>query len=182
MNNEISVNKLIARFWKKTTITWFLVLLEALLLVISPIVIGWAVDDLLNKSFMGMYKLGSVSFLLLIVGASRRFYDTRIYANIYKIVSEEIVLIAQTKGTKISKLSARVNLFNEFIKFLETSIPGIINHVISLLGTLIVVFFINKMVFIACLATVSFSMMIYKISEKKYTRSMRNRMTNLKDK
>ncbi len=49
----ISLQYLLKRFWKRTSLTWVLVLLEGLSLVVMPMVIGWAVDGLMNKSLLG---------------------------------------------------------------------------------------------------------------------------------
>ncbi len=176
----ISLNSLIKRFWKKTLLTWVLVLLEGLSLVLMPMVIGRAVDELMNKSLDGTFKLGILCLFLLLVGAGRRFYDTRAYAKIYKTVARELVKQEQRQNTGLSKITARTNLFTEFINFLEDSIPGILQEMINLAGTLIIIAFIDWKIFIACMITVAVTMIVYRFSEKKIYRLNRGGMTNLK--
>lgn len=168
--SPVSLNYLVKRFWKRTSLTWVLVLLEGVALVIMPMVIGWAVDDLMNKSLSGVFKLGGLCLFLLFVGAGRRFYDTRAYAKIYHMVANELVKQEQGRNSGLSKISARTNLFREFISFLEDSIPGILQQGVNLVGTLIIVAFIDFRVFVACMITTTISMIIYSLSEKKIYR------------
>jgi len=164
---DISVKSLIRRFWMKMSLTWFLVILEGMSLVAMPMVIGWAVDDLLNKSLTGVYQLAGLCLILLLVGSIRRFYDTRAYTKIYTSVSNGLVREEHKHATNLSKISARVNLFSEFIKFLENSIPGILQQLINLVGTMVIIFFIDVRVFFACIISALISMLIYIISGKK---------------
>jgi ABC-type multidrug transport system fused ATPase/permease subunit len=167
MDKKITIRNLIKRYWKKTSLTWLLVLMEGLLIVSIPIVIGWAVDDLMQASYTGLVKLGILCYCMLAVGSLRRFYDTRVYSKIYETVSCELVENETKKKSSISKITARANLFDEFIQFLEESIPDIINQFVSLAGTLIIIFFISKKVFLACLLILGLTMLVYKFSESK---------------
>ena len=167
INNNISLKTLLRRFWKKTLVTWLLVVLEGFCLLLLPLAIGWAVDDLLKDEMHGIVQLGALCVGLLIIGAIRRFYDTRIYSGIFRKVSIELVTREKSRGTSLSKISARTNLFTEFIKFLENSIPDIFNHFISLAGTLCIIVFINFQVFVACLVGAMVTLMIYLLSQKK---------------
>lgn len=167
MVRKITIKNLLRSYWRKGLVTWILVVVEAILMVSIPIVIGWGVDDLLNGSYDGLTKLAILLGSLLIVGASRRFYDTRAYSEIYREVSENLYNNEVNKGSSTSKISARVNLFNEFIQFLENSIPGIMDQFISLFGTLIIIYFINFYVFLVCIGVLIFTMIIYKLSESR---------------
>ena len=164
---KISVKALITRFWKKTMLTWTLVIMEGLCLLFMPLVIGWAVDDLMDGQFKGMIQLASLCMVLLIVGAGRRFYDTRAYSDIYRQVSNELVGYENSRRTSVSKISARANLFTEFIEFLEKSLPDIINHFIGLVGTLFIIAFININVFGVCMAGTVVIVIIYLISQSR---------------
>jgi ABC-type bacteriocin/lantibiotic exporter with double-glycine peptidase domain len=151
-------------------LTWILVILEGASLVAMPLAIGWAVDDLIEKEYPGVIKLGCISLFLLFVGAGRRFYDTRAYAKVYKVMANELVKNEQQQKTPLSKVSARVNLFTEFIHFLENSIPGIIHQFINLFGTLIVIAFIDYRILIACMIAIIITTIIYSFSEKRIFR------------
>jgi len=163
----ISLQSLIRRFWKKTLLTWVLVVLEGAALVAMPMAIGWAVDDLMNESLAGIFKLAGLCLFMLFAGAGRRFYDTRAYARIYSQVANELVEHEQNQDVSLSRISARSNLFTEFIQFLEESIPGVITEIIGLFGTLVIIVFIDIKVFLACLISAALTVVIYGVSEKK---------------
>ncbi|TIH18618.1 hypothetical protein D0S45_05215 [Marinifilum sp. JC120] len=166
----ISLKNLIRRFWRKTLLTWIFVLVEGITLVLMPMVIGWAVDGLMADDFTGIYQLAGLCLILLLAGAGRRFYDTRAYAKIFNIVANELVQNEYGKKSGVSKITARTNLFIEFIHFLEDSIPEIIQQIITLIGILFIIVFIDWKIFLACLASVMVTALIYVLSEKRLFR------------
>ncbi len=166
-SHDISTTKLIKRFWFKALPTWLLVVMEGISLLLFPMVIGWAIDGLVNNSLSGVYKMGFLSITLLAIGSARRFYDTRTYAKIYKLEAEKLVYRELSADSNVSKVTARVNLFTEFIYFLEDSIPNILQQLINLFGTLAIILFITKSVFLACLAAIVLTFVVYGLSQKK---------------
>ncbi len=167
---ELSLKGLVKRFWKRTVLTWILVLCEGAVILLMPLAIGMAVDDLINTRWAGILQLVSLCFLLLIIGAARRLYDTRIYAGIYKIVGNELVRQGKASNISISKISAWTNLFNEFIEFLENSIPDLVHQSIGFIGTLFIIAFMHVGVFWACLASAVLTLSVYILGEKRIFR------------
>ncbi|MFG0257729.1 MAG: ABC transporter six-transmembrane domain-containing protein [Phycisphaerales bacterium JB043] len=166
-DNPFSLGALVRRYWRRTALTWGLVLLEALALVAFPVVIGWAVDGLLNDNWSGVFKLGGLCLVLLLAGAARRFYDTRTYAHIYRTVADEVVEEERRKQSPLSAVSGRVSLFGELISFLEESIPSLLNEFIGLFGTLALIATIDVRVFFACLGAAGVTVAVYWLSEAK---------------
>ena len=167
---NISLKALLKRFWKKVLPTWLLVTLEGISLLLMPLVIGWAVDGLIKRQTTGIVQLGALCLALLVIGAGRRFYDTRAYSGIYRIVSQEIVSQEGRRKTGVSKVSARTHLFTEFIEFLENSLPDVFNQLIGLAGTLTIIAFIDIRVFWACLTGAILTALVYILSQKRLLR------------
>lgn len=167
MAASISIKQLIQRFWQKTIFTWLLVILEGLALVLMPLSIGWAVDDLLQQCWTGIAILAGLCSVLLVVGAGRRFYDTRVYAAIYTEVAGELVQREQHNGNNLSSTAARVGLLTELVQFLEDSVPSIFHQGVNLIGTLIIILFIDWRIFSICLLAVAITWLIYSFSAKK---------------
>lgn len=168
--NPLSLSGLIRRFWRKAILTWGLALLESLSLVAFPIVIAWAVDDLLNGSWSGMLKLCGLCLALLFVGAARRFYDTRAYGRIYCTLADEVLAEERRKQSALSATSARVSLFKELVEFFEESLPSLLNEFIGLFGTLIIVAVMDSRVFLACLGAACFTLVVYWLSSGRIFR------------
>ena len=166
----VSPAQLVRRFWRLTTPTWALVLLESASLVAMPLVNGRAVDGLMSESFSGLVELAALCALLLLVGAGRRVYDTRAYARIYRTVAGELVAHEQRRGTSLSKIAARSNLLTELTYFLEESIPSIFQQLVNLAGTLVIIGLIDSKVFGVCLACMIFTAGVYSASEKRIFR------------
>lgn len=158
---SMSLKNLLFRFKWRISLTFTLVLLETLLDLLYPLFIGWTINDLLNDQMRGVYFLTVLGITSLIVGSARRFYDTRIYAGIYQIVSCEMVVREQAKGQSVSTITARARLLTEFVEFLENSMPDVVGSVVGLAGVLIIIMSLNVNVFLACLALLALIGLIY---------------------
>ena len=163
----ISLRQLFHRFTFRILFTWLLVLFEAALFLLFPLFMGIAIDDYLAGSYRGVWLLGLLGVLSLLVGAGRRFYDTRIYANIYAQIAPELVDAEKRRDSSVSIISARVNLATEFVEFFENTFPEIITNLIGLGGTLFIILFLNVQVFIACLISTVLIGVVYAATSNK---------------
>lgn len=165
--NKISLLEIFRKNKLKLIFTWVLVLLESGVWVLFPYVLGLAIDDLLKTNYMGLYLLVLSGLASLLIGGSRRFYDTRVYSSIYAKISPELVEQETKKGSSVSKKSARASLLTEFVEYLENSFPEIIENLIGLIGTLAVIFFLNKDVFYVCLLATALIVIVYALTSNK---------------
>lgn len=170
----ISLLGLFGRFKKKISLTLFLVVAEALLDLLFPLFIGFAINSLLDQSYIGIAALAILGVLALLVGSGRRFYDTRAYSSIYVTLSTEMVEREQAKDTALSTISARASLLTEFVEFLENSMPTIVTSVIGLFGILAIIFTLNLSVFGACIALFVLMVTVYLLSGKLNFRFNKN--------
>jgi len=172
MQNEqsfftISLKGLFMRFWKNASLTWGLVLLESMALVLIPLLIGRAVDGLLHKNTAGLFQLAGICGFLFFVGSCRRFYDTRAYARVYRIVANEVVTKENNNQSSVSTISARLQLFREFIQFLEMSTPDVIQQCVNLIGTLGIIILIDLKLALYCLVAAFLTALIYAVTDKR---------------
>jgi len=167
MIRNISISNLLVRFKWKVLFTFILVIFEAFLSLLFPLFIGFAINGLLEERYTELISLAGLGFLALVIGASRRLYDTRIYASIYQIVSKEMVIREQNKGSSVSTIAARATLLTEFIEFLENSMPLIVTNFIGVFGVLILIFSLNLNIFKACLAVFILIVVVYIFSGNK---------------
>ena len=145
---NISIKSLLVRFRWRILFTFVLVALEALTGILFPLLIGIAVDGLLEDSFEGLLYLFIAGAAALILGSARRFYDTRIYSRIYSKITPEMIENEIKKGASVSRISARTSLLTEFVEFLENSMPQMITALISLVGILAIIATLNINVFL----------------------------------
>ncbi len=108
-NMKFSLFTLLKRFRWKIGVTIGLVLLELACALLYPLFIGFAINDLMDKSFQGLYMLVGLIFASLVIGSGRRFFDSRIYAKIYQTITMELVDKENDQNSSTSKISARIN-------------------------------------------------------------------------
>jgi len=166
LSESITLKNIIFRFKWRISFTFCLVILESLLSILYPLLIGYAINDLLKGSYHGIMQLGLLGVCSLVVGSGRRFYDTRVYSAIYRQICPEMVAREYVKNSSISKIVARSSLLTEFVKFLENSMPEVIRSIVSLVGIIILIATLNLDVFYACLALFSLMMVVYTITGK----------------
>ncbi|TKG97112.1 hypothetical protein EYV94_01405 [Puteibacter caeruleilacunae] len=152
----------------KISITVGVVVLESILMILFPLCIGRAIQSVLDSNINGILELIALCLLVLIFGAIRRYYDTRLYARIYRKLAMKVVDKKEQKNT--SSKVAHVNLLGELVEFFENSLPEIITSIIGLVGTLVIIFTLNITVLGICLAVIVGIMLVYLLSSKKTLR------------
>lgn len=160
--NLISIFK---QFTLKICFTVGLVLLEGYLFVLFPLYIGYAIDGLLNDSYIGLYKLGALGIAELIVGSARRFYDSRIYAGIYEELGSKVITEDTESTTSI--LTARVNMFKELVEFFENTFPELFHSAINLIGTVVILYSFSLNIFLGCLLLVVLIVLVFGVTTKR---------------
>ncbi|BDD12291.1 hypothetical protein FUAX_47230 (plasmid) [Fulvitalea axinellae] len=164
----MTLTQIFARFRWRISVTLFIVLVEAVLFVLFPLFIGYAINGVLEKSYSGLIYLGCLSLLTLITGTARRFYDSRVYAGIYQELGVETFERNQTAET--SKLSARINMLQELVEFFENSFPQLVNRVIGFVGILILLFSFSLNIFLACLVVTVVTVLVFGFTAEKTMR------------
>lgn len=131
-------------------LTYSLFSVEMLGLLLRPYFLGKAVDDLLEGSYKGLIYLAATHLLWLVAGTIRHMYDTRTYSAIYTALVTRL-LARKYRSSDISKLSAHSTLAREFIDFLEFDLNYVVEAGYNIIGSLIMLFFYDKMVVLICL-------------------------------
>ena len=165
--DRISLRRLFLRFRLRILLTWLLVVADAGLVLLFPLFMGLAIDDYLGGSYSGLWRLAALALLTLLTGAGRRFYDTRIYADIYTTIAPELVDREKERNSSISVVAARAGLASEFVEFFENAFPEIINSAIALVGTLLIILYLDLNVFLACLVATVLVATIYSVTSSR---------------
>ncbi|MCV6631590.1 MAG: ABC transporter six-transmembrane domain-containing protein [Flavobacteriaceae bacterium] len=145
--------------------TLFLILLETIITILFPLFIGNAVEDAINHNHKGAIYLGVLGVLALCIGAGRRVFDSRFYARVYQDLGEGIL----TKQIKLSSSvkTARLGMIEEWVEFMENSMPEIITSVVGIIGVVIVIATLNTTAFIGCLVSTILIACVYWLNSKK---------------
>lgn len=157
------MKKLMRQYRWQFSLTLLLVLLEAGLFLLFPLFIGQAIGDAMKAQYRGTYALGCLGMASLMMGAVRRFFDSRFYAKVYQrlgtAVGDETDQSASTK-------TAHLGFLTEVVEFFENLMPQLINSTIGLVGTVIIIGAIDFNLFWACLGVLLLTFMVYVLSAK----------------
>ena len=150
--------------------TFALLGLENALQVAEPLVLGLAIDALLQQNWRGFLILCAVEAGILIVGVLRRLYDTRVYTKVYAEVGGQVVKVEQAKDAPMTQVSARANLVKEVVDFFEHDLPMAATSIIGVVGSLAMVLFLNGRVFLAALAAAVGTLIVFALASGRITR------------
>ncbi len=162
-----SIKAIFKRFKWKISITFSMLVIENVFKVLQPLVLGIAINDLINKSNDGLWLfciLYSASFL---IGVIRRYYDTRAYTSIYTVIASEVAAIQNQKNISVSTIAARSSLIKELVDFFEYDVTQAFTSLISVVGALVMLALFDWWIFGACLITILLIFIIYMLSNKK---------------
>ena len=127
--------------------------------------IGFAVDGAIKGENFGAIQLGILGLVALVVGAGRRFFDSRFYAKVFRKLGSKV--ISNIEDDKPSKKTARLSMVREIVEFMENSLPELIANVIGLVGVVIIIASLNFNVFIGGVISTILIFGVYALTSRK---------------
>ena len=164
---DFSIKSIFKQYKWKISFTFFLLVLENVSKVVQPLVLGIAINDLINDKNDGLWLFCTLYGVSFLVGIIRRYYDTRAYTSIYSNVASEIAAIQNQKDVPVSAIAARSALVKELVDFFEHDVTQGFTAAISVIGALVMLALFNWWIFGACLLTIIIIVLIYSLSNKK---------------
>ena len=117
--------------------TYFLSFLENLFELAYPWAIGIAINGLIADQSSSIWPLVLIWLAHIGVGAFRQLYDTRLFSRLNARMAQKTVRDQTNEGAKVSEVSARVEMIEELIEFLEDDMPILMAAIVGLAGSLI---------------------------------------------
>ncbi|MEM6378571.1 MAG: ABC transporter six-transmembrane domain-containing protein [Bacteroidota bacterium] len=170
----MKVRAILNKYKLKFGFTFLLILAEAVLAILFPLFIGYAIDSAINGSHYGAIQLGVLGLVSLIVGVGRRVYDSRFFAKIFQHIGS--VAISKMEDNVSSKKAARLGMIRELVEFLENSFPELISSIIGLIGVISIIATLNLNVFYGSLIATAIVFLVYWLTSSKTIRL--NKMSN----
>ena len=133
---EIGLYSIFKHFWGRIAATWFVVLVENVLIALVPLLIGLSIDGLISGRNDDLVMLAVVLLVLGGVAVGRRIYDTRVYG----LIRLKLGISVQKKNAdqQVSSRNARIDMSRELVDFLELETPELITAIIQISVSLIV--------------------------------------------
>lgn len=126
--------------YKLLIIAYLLFLVESVLMITYPLVLGKTIDHFIEKNYINGIYLFLVLGTFMLSAYLRRKYDTRIFSTIYrKLILRYINREISKESPNTSKISARTTMFNSIVSFFEIDIPFIFHAIISIIGSIVII-------------------------------------------
>ncbi|MDK1285965.1 ABC transporter six-transmembrane domain-containing protein [Pseudoalteromonas umbrosa] len=157
--NSISLFSVVRLSPIKVALTWLMVIAENILLILLPLLIGYAIDGVLSKDFQPLVVFAACLFGLVVVSVIRRLYDTRVYGNIRVKLAETVA--HNLRGADISAKNARLVMSRELVDFLENDLPALMTAGIQLVSIVIILATFHSYFALSVLAASCAMLMVY---------------------
>jgi hypothetical protein len=148
---ELTVRGLYRHNERCILLTYALFNLENLLRLAQPLVLGWAINDLLQGSYRGLSWFIGQHSAHLGIGTFRRMYDTRAFTAIYTDLATRLVSEQRSSGVEVSRVAARSAMSRHYVEFFEQHVPMVIRATYSIVGALVMLAVYDPMIVLYCL-------------------------------
>lgn len=165
--NDFSIKSIFKKYRWKISLTFLLLVLENVAKVLQPLVLGIAINDLINEKNDGLWLFCMLYGIGFIIGTIRRYYDTRAYTSIYTNVASEIAEKQNEKEVEVSAIAARSALVKELVDFFEHDVTQAFTSAIGVIGALIMLALFDWWIFGGCLVAIIIIVIIYTFSTKR---------------
>ena len=167
-DKKLSLTTIVRAFWLQVSVTWTLTLLETLILVTLPLLIGQSIDGFLNDTWGPFLWLASAMSILLLTSVSRRLYDTRAYGRMR--VELGAAVAAKAEMGQVATTNARLNMSRELIGFLETEAPIVIMALLQVIVSLVVLLSYHGLLAGTAGGAILAALIIYGLSSRRFFR------------
>jgi ABC transporter transmembrane region len=138
----------------RVLLTYALLVIEEILELLYPFVIGVAINELMGASHRGLIFFACQVVLHLLVGVSRRMIDTRTYTRMYAQLASDTALKQHRDGVDLSQIAARSGMLQGFVDFFERDVSAMIRSVFAVLGAAIMLCFYDVWLVTFCVLLV----------------------------
>ena len=170
MSGQKILGSIVKRFAGSILITFSLLSFENVIMVLTPFVLGLAIDGLIDGAYAPIIWLGVLLIVGIVIGTGRRLYDTRCYGRIYAELASENAANGWKEGRSISSLSARSEQIEEMVSFVEGELVESYNAVIKIAGALIMLALVDIRLLLGCVIAAILIGLVYVISHKRIYR------------
>jgi ABC-type multidrug transport system fused ATPase/permease subunit len=150
MTSSALLKTLFRRYRARIFLTYALLVVEEILELLYPFVIGVAINGLLEQNYQGLIIFACQVMLHLLLGVSRRMFDTRTYTHMYAQLASDTALQQHSNGIELSHIAARSGMLQGFVDFFERDVSGMIQSVFAVLGAAIMLAFYDLWLVLFC--------------------------------
>jgi len=139
--------------WRLGT-TGLLAFSENIAMLLYPFTIGLAVNDLIAGSWRGLVVFVALWLAHTAVAFTRQRLDTRTYTAMQTALVTEMVAAQRAAGVPTSSIVARSHLAQQFVDFLDETVPLLLAAAFGFVGSLVMLLLYDPLIGLAALAVV----------------------------
>ncbi len=159
-----------SRYRWRIGLTYALFVLENVLRLAQPLLIGWAINDLLQSSWFGLAIFAVGQALHMGIRVARQMYDTRAFTGIYSEKASHLVLGQREENIDVSTVAARSAMARDFVEFFERHVPIVIQSLFSLVGAVLLLAYYDSVLVLYCAALIVPAMILNFVFGRKSLR------------
>lgn len=113
-------------------LTYTVLLAENLVFALFPYYLGRSIDSLLEGRYGWFAFYVSVCLVGIVVGVSRRMFDTRVFAGVWRRVATKTIHKLMDGGVDPAKVITRAGLSTRFVDFFEFHLPHLLQGCVAI--------------------------------------------------
>ena len=164
---SLSHGVLLRRYRLPIAGTFVLLVLENMLELALPYLLGRAIDGLIAGSFHDWRLYLGIAVAMILIAVGRRMYDTRAYQRIYREVGDETAAREAERAAGPAKITARVNFVKDFTDFFEIMLPMAMVSAFTLIGSVAMLTFLSPRLGLGALAVALLVGLVFAVSRKR---------------
>jgi len=133
------IKELFRNNYKYLILVYSLFVIESILFLIYPLVLGDTIDKIINKEYYYVIYLIIVLCTLILIAYLRRITDTKVFTTLYRKVVLEYINKELDNNKDTSTINARSSMLRSIVDFLEIDFPYIFHSVFSIVGSVVII-------------------------------------------
>lgn len=170
-----------ARFKWSILGTFGLVVIENLIFIAQPYLIGRTVDGLIADDYTNLMVYIAVALGHVCVTTTRMSYDDRTYARIRARLSIETVMHQQRAKSSLSETAERTALCDEILGFFERGLFVIVKSFVEIVGAMAMLVYFDWRICLAAVCSMIVSQLIW-ISTRSRVKTLFTQRNNQREK
>jgi hypothetical protein len=133
------MNKLKVMFkenWKSIMFSYSLFMVNSILMVVYPKILGNSIDHLIAKDYSYIWYLVSMFIAIMFFGYISRIYDTKVFSKIYRRFASVETHKQIESDVETTKINGRLTLMHYIVQFFERDMLTVLNTIIGLVGAI----------------------------------------------
>ena len=130
------LKKMFEENWKSILFSYSLFVVNAILMVVYPKVLGNAIDHLIAKDYSYIWYLVSTFVGIMFFGYISRIYDTKVFSGIYRRFASTETNKQLDNDVETTKINGRLTLMHYIVQFFERDMLLVVQTIIGLVGAI----------------------------------------------